>query len=163
MSQEGIEKVAAKIKGIKMAMMTTMEENGALRSRPMATQEVEFDGDLWFFTKKSSTKVREVDKYHEVNLSYADPANYTFVSLSGKATTVEDRKKMEELWNPTYHAWFKDGLDDPDITLLKVEIHDGEYWDAPTSKMVTFAKIIKAAITGEEYKSSKDEHGKVSV
>lgn len=161
--EDGIKKLAEKIKGIQIAMMTTVEDNGALRSRPMQTQQVEFDGDLWFFTSKSSTKVKEVDQHHEVNLSYAKPDDNTYVSVSGKASIVNDRKKMEELWNPLMKAWFPEGLDDPEITLIKVEVHDGEYWDAPSSKMVQFAKIVKAAVTGQEYKAGKDEHAKISV
>ncbi|MDQ3122831.1 MAG: pyridoxamine 5'-phosphate oxidase family protein [Actinomycetota bacterium] len=31
-------------------MMTTVEADGSLRSRPMWTQGDEFDGSLWFFT-----------------------------------------------------------------------------------------------------------------
>ena len=39
-------------------MLTTVDEQGYLRSRPMSNnREVEFDGDLWFFTYGSSHKV----------------------------------------------------------------------------------------------------------
>ena len=52
--QEKIEKVRDLIKGIKIAMLTTVNPtDGSLHSRPMATQEAEFDGDLWFFTAQA--------------------------------------------------------------------------------------------------------------
>ncbi|MES1211642.1 MAG: pyridoxamine 5'-phosphate oxidase family protein, partial [Acidobacteriota bacterium] len=38
---EAIEQLYAKIKGIRIAMLTTVDEDGSLRSRPMATQETE--------------------------------------------------------------------------------------------------------------------------
>jgi general stress protein 26 len=41
--------LADKIKDVRIAMMTTAEADGTMHSRPMATQEKEFDGDLWFF------------------------------------------------------------------------------------------------------------------
>ena len=161
--QEQIKKIAEMIKGINIAMMTTVEENGSLRSRPMGTQQVEFDGDLWFFTNKSSTKVKEVESHHEVNISYAKPESNTYLSISGKASIVNNKSKMEELWNPTLKAWFPKGLEDPDITLIKVDVNSAEYWDSPSSKMVLFAKMVKAIVTGQEYKAGKDEHAKISV
>lgn len=161
--QEQIKKIADMIKGIHIAMMTTIDEHGSLRSRPMGTQKVEFDGDLWFFTDKSSTKVKEVEKHREVNISYSKPDDNTYVSVSGKGKLVTDRKKIEELWDPSMKAWFPKGLEDPDIALIQVEVHDAEYWDSPSSKMVLFAKMIKGAVTGEGYQPSPNEHDKVSI
>lgn len=161
--EEQIKKIAQKIKGIHIAMMTTIDEHGCLRSRPMGTQEVEFDGDLWFFTNKSSTKVKEVKNHEEVNITYSEPKDNTYVSISGTATVVQDKAKMTELWNPILKAWFPKGLEDPDIALLQVSVHDAEYWDSPSNRMVLFAKMAKAIVTGQEYKPGKDEHGKVSV
>lgn len=42
---EAIEKLGKLIKEVKTAMLTTID-HGVLRSRPMATQDAEFDGDL---------------------------------------------------------------------------------------------------------------------
>ena len=41
-----IKKLGELIEDIKIAMLTTVEEDGSLRSRPMGTQQVEFDGEL---------------------------------------------------------------------------------------------------------------------
>ena len=51
-------KVTELIKDIKISMFTTVDEQGDFISRPMAQQEVEFDGDLWFFAERDSRKVR---------------------------------------------------------------------------------------------------------
>lgn len=61
---EHIKKLGELTKDIKFAMLTTVEPDGSLRSRPMATQQVEFDGDLWFFTGASSHKVHEIKPQH---------------------------------------------------------------------------------------------------
>ncbi len=50
-------KLASMIRAIKVAMLTTVNPDGSLRSRPMATQEAPFDGTLWFFTRESSSTV----------------------------------------------------------------------------------------------------------
>lgn len=62
--QEEIETLRELIKDIDMAMLTTATEEG-LVSRPMKTQEVEFDGDLWFFTKKIQINMM---KYYKIKM-----------------------------------------------------------------------------------------------
>ena len=52
---------------------------------------------LWFFTQASSHKVLEIDHEHQVNLSYAQPDENRYVSVSGTATLVRDRAKIDEL------------------------------------------------------------------
>jgi len=146
---EAIKKLNELIKDIDFAMLTTVEDDGMLRSRPMVTQEAEFDGDLWFFTGASSHKVDEVQHDRHVNVSYADPKNQHYVSISGTAQLIRDRKKMEELWNPAYKAWFPQGLDDPDLALLKVTAQHAEYWDSPSSVVVHAIGLVKAVVTGE--------------
>lgn len=159
--QEQIAKVAALIKDVKMAMLTTVNADGSLRSRPMATQKTDFDGDLWFFTRASSPKVSEVEETHEVNVSYADPGGNTYVSVSGKAELVRDAAKNKELWNPILKAWFPKGLEDPELALLQVHVEKAEYWDSPSSTMVQVAGFVKAIATGKSYKASPGEHAKV--
>jgi general stress protein 26 len=144
-----IEKIHDLIKGIRFAMLTTVDTDGSLRSRPMATQEAELDGELWFFTGASSPKVNEVERDHRVNLSYAAPDDNTYVSISGTARLVRDKAKAKELWNPALKAWFPEGLDDPDLALLRVKVEKAEYWDSPSSKMVQLYGLAKAVLTGK--------------
>lgn len=139
------------IKDIRIAMMTTEEPDGTLRSRPMYMQQAEFDGDIWFFTRRDSAKVDEIMQDKQVNLSYAEPDDNRFVSLSGKAELVDDMAKKEELWHDMLKAWFPDGLDDPQLVLLKVAADSAQYWDSDSSKLVQLAGFVKARLTGEAY------------
>lgn len=152
-----IKKLNALMKDIKFAMLTTAEADGTLRSRPMATQQVEFDGDLYFFTYADSPKVEEVEREHNVNVSYANPDDQVYISVSGLARLVRDRRKMEELWNPTLKAWFPKGLEEPNIALLKVEVEQAEYWDSPNSKMVQLAGFVKALATGKPIQGGENK------
>ena len=152
-----VQKLGAMIKDIKIAMLTTVDADGSLRSRPMATQSTDFDGDLWFFTRADSPKVDEVRRDEAVNLSYAAPAKQRYVSISGTARLVRDRAKAEELWNPLLKAWFPQGLDDPDLALLKVAVEKAEYWDSPSSTMVHLVGFVKALATGQPYKPGENE------
>lgn len=143
-----IKKLGELIEDIKIAMLTTVEEDGSLRSRPMGTQQVEFDGDLWFFVGASSPKAHEISADPRVNVSYAQPDDQRYVSVSGTAELLRDREKIRELWSPLYKAWFAQGLDDPDLALLRVRVEQAEYWDAPSSKFVALAGFVKALATG---------------
>lgn len=145
------------IKGIKVAMMTTVEEDGSLRSRPMWTHDRDFDGELWFFTREHSPKVGEVEHDHHVSLAYSDPSKDRYVSVSGRCRLVLDKEKARELWNPTLKAWFPEGLDDPELALLCVRVERAEYWDTPNSRMVQLAGMVKAALTGETYKPGDNQ------
>jgi general stress protein 26 len=159
--EEAVQKLGELIKDVRVAMMTTALPDGSLRSRPMATQENEFDGTLWFFTSVDSGKVHEIEDDTHVNVAYASPKDQVYVSVSGRARINRDRSKIDELWNPMLKAWFPDGKDDPQIALLQVEVENAEYWDAPSSAVVHLVGFIKAVATGERYDPGENE--KVSL
>jgi general stress protein 26 len=154
---QAIQKLGELIRDIEVAMLTTVDRDGSLRGRPMATQTTDFDGELWFFTQASSPKVGEVQREEQVNVAYAEPDKQHYVSLSGRARIVRDRKKAEELWSPVLKAWFPEGLDDPDLALLRVVVDKAEYWDAPSSTMVHLIGMAKALATGEPYRPGVNE------
>jgi general stress protein 26 len=152
-----IKKLGELIEGINIAMLTTIDDDGALRSRPMGTQQIEFDGDLWFFAGASSAKAHEVRRDQRVNVSYADPDNQRYVSVSGTAKLVRDQAKLKQLWNPIFKAWFPQGLEDPDLALLKVNVEQAEYWDAPSGKVVALLGFVKALATGKRPEIGENE------
>jgi len=138
------------IEKIELAMMVT-NHGDELRARPMTTSQMDEDGNLWFFTNEFTAKTAEIKKDQQVNLSYADKSSNSYVSISGTASLVQDQAKVNELWNPILKAWFPNGKDDPDMTLIKVVPHSSEFWDSSASKMVQLFKISKAIIKGETY------------
>ncbi len=154
---EAVRKLGELIKGIHIAMLTTLMPDGTLRSRPMGTQQAPFDGQLWFFTDADSGKVYEIAGEHHVNLSYADPGNNRYVSISGLASVVDDRAKARELWSPVHKAWFPNGVDDPTLRLLRVDVNQAEYWDGPSGKVTQLIGMAKAALTGERYQPGENE------
>ena len=136
------------IKDIRVAMMTTVETDGSLRSRPMHHVEAEPTGALWFFTRASAHKTLEIGRHAQVNLAYAEPQRQDYVSVSGRAELVRDRAQIDRLWSPMLTAWFPEGKDDPDIALIRVTPDYAEYWDSPSSTMVHLYGYAKAALTG---------------
>jgi general stress protein 26 len=148
---DDLEKLRELVKEIDFCMLTTMDETGDLRSRPMSSNgDIDRDGDIWFFTSASSHKVSEIEKLPKVNVSFADPDNQHYVSVSGTAQLVRDRNKIEELWRPEFQMWFPEGKDDPDVALLRVSLEKAEYWDSPSSTVGFVLNFISSLVTGKE-------------
>ncbi len=134
------------IKGIDFAMLTTIRSDGSLHSCPMATQEVDADGVIWFFSDSNTEKVEAVRTEHRVNLAYSDAGSQRYVSIAGRCELLRDHAKAKQLWSPLYSTWFPQGLDDPNLILLKIHVQEAEYWHAPEGRMVQVPGFGKAAI-----------------
>lgn len=147
-ADDGTGKVADLVKGHRIAMLTSIGADGTLLSRPMALQETEFDGDLWFFAERDSRKVANVTANPQVNVTVGSAT--TWVSLTGTAVVVDNPAKRRELWNEAVKAWYPDGPDDPGLVLLKVVADSAEYWDTP-GRLATLISYAKARVTGERY------------
>lgn len=142
--QEAVETVRDLIKGIDTAMLTTVSSEG-LVSRPMKTQEVEFDGDLWFLTMKDTFKYEELQQNPHVNVSYVGKS---YVSIRGKAELVDSRAKIKEFWNAAYAKLLDTTSDDPNLVLIKVKAETAEYWE--TGNLTKVVKRFFAKLTGNE-------------
>ena len=84
-----------------------------------------------------------------------------YVSISGKAKLVDNKDKLKELYTPVIKAWFPDGIDDPRLSLLKIDPQESEYWDSSSNRMITLFKVAKATVTGDGEDIGK--HGKLDI
>lgn len=152
---ESIKTVNDLIKDIKVAMFTTISADNKIISRPMQTQEVEFDGELWFLTMKDTEKYQEITSNPNVNLAYA---GNSYVSISGTAQFIEDAAKKKEYWNPIFDKMQDSSYDDPNVVLIKVDADSAEYWDSGnTLKSVkTFVKKLANKDTEKDQKEIND-------
>ncbi|NOU82219.1 general stress protein [Paenibacillus sp. LMG 31459] len=146
--QEAVETVRDLIKGIDTAMFTTISPEG-LVSRPMKTQEVEFDGDLWFLTKKDTSKFDEILHDPRVNVVYADKS---YVSIRGTARIVEDLEKKKEFWSAGYNTFLKATYDDPNVILIQVHAEAAEYWKS--GNLAEMATYMFKRITNQDTEKS---------
>ena len=154
MSDEQTRRVADLIRDHRIAMLTTRDPLGSLVSRPMALQEVEFDGDLWFFAERDSRKVLHVGASPLVNVTVSGSGSW--VSLTGEASVSEDAAKKRELWNAGAEAWLPQGPDDDSVVLVHVDAQSAEYWDTP-GRVATVLSFAKAKVTGERYSGGDNE------
>ena len=148
------------IEDIKIGILVTRSADGKDKGRPMSTAQIDDDGNLWFFTNEFALMVKEISVNNEIFLSYASPSKNSYVVINGMAELVHDKAKMSALWQPAYKVWFPEGLDDPNILLLKITPREVEYWDGP-NKIVMAAQMLKAYVSGEEFKGG--EHEKLAL
>jgi general stress protein 26 len=147
-------KVRELVKSSRLAMLTTLDPAGRLVSKPMATQDVEFDGDVYFIAERSSHKVRNIERDPRVNVAYSGSGSW--VSLSGDAVVLDDPERLAELWDTFTDAWMEGGPENPENILIHVDAQSAEYWDAPNSKVVQVVNLVKAKVTGERYEPDNE-------
>ncbi len=144
-SPEHKQKIWEMIKDIGVGMLVTLDDDMP-RARPMHLVQDEYDGTLWFFTRRSAEKVSETRNDHDVCLSFSDQEKGVYVSLSGKAQLTDDPTLIEKYWNPMIAAWFTEGKDDSDVALLEIKVEMGEHWKAKQSKVFQLYEYAKANI-----------------
>ena len=144
-----LKKLRKLIKGARVAMLTTVAPDGTLRSRPMATLKAPFEGDVWFFTRANAPKADEIRDNDHVNVSFSDGDDNRYLSISGTASLVRDKERLEQLWSGRLRNWFPDGKKDPDLALLRVRVDRAEYWDTKTAAMVHLGGLVKSSLGGD--------------
>jgi len=149
-NREGAAKLKELAEDIRICMFCTNLGHTPFGTRPMALQEVDEHGGLWFLSSASSEKNTEIRQDDHVQLLFAKPASAQFLSVYGQADIFRDKEKTEALWTPIAKAWFKEGKDDPDVTIIRVRPSESYYWDTKDGKMFTMIRLAVAALTGKE-------------
>lgn len=158
-----VAELADKIRPVRFAMFTSVDQEGRLVSQPMTLQQTDDEGALWFFCSTLSGLWEHIAHQPEVNLSFAEPQDNLFVSVSGSAERVVERARIKAMWNPMVQAWFPNGPDDEHAVLVRVAPHGAEYWDSGESKMVTMFEMAKAALTGSTPEVEPGAHGRIDL
>ncbi|MDQ6860980.1 MAG: pyridoxamine 5'-phosphate oxidase family protein [Verrucomicrobiota bacterium] len=130
-------------------------------ARPMSVQEVDDHGNLWFLSADDSHKNRELSANPSVKLYFQGSAHSDFLILEGRGTISRDKAKIKELWEPIIKTWFTEGVDDPRITVIKVEPSNGYYWDTKHGSAVAGVKMLIGAAIGKTLDDSIE--GQVSI
>ncbi|MEO7309498.1 MAG: pyridoxamine 5'-phosphate oxidase family protein [Chitinophagaceae bacterium] len=149
-SQEGVEKLKKLAKAADICMFATNLTGNPISARPMSTRDVDDDGTIYFYSRDSSDKNAEISKDDRVQLFYSNNSDYEYMSVFGRASIVEDEALAKELWTNFAKAWFSGGVDDPELTVIKVVPENVYYWDTKHNKMVNLVKMALSALTGTE-------------
>lgn len=145
------------------AMLVTHDLEGGLRARPMAVGRLDNTGELWFVTGRASGKVDEIAADQRVLVTMQGATRQ--VSLTGVATVVDDRNRLEAIWKKAWDVWFPEGPRSPNAVLLRVRTTEGEYWDASGVEGLRFVfEAAKALVKGEQIDADEaGDHGKARM
>ena len=127
--------ISEKMRDIDFAVLSTRTEGGAVAGRPMSNnRQVEYDGDSYFFTCDDTRTVSDIRRDPNVGLTYQSKSGMLgmkpfFITVEGRAELIQDKSRFEEHWTKDLDAWFKEGIDTPGLTLVKVTAQRLHYWD----------------------------------
>lgn len=146
---EAIEKLKELVEAISTCLFcTNLKTDDGSTCRPMQVQKVCDQGNIWFFSEANSEKNREISEDKHVQLFFSHPGKNSYLVVNGEAEIITDKNKIDELWTPIVKIWFKEGKDDPNISILKVKPTSAYYWDTDGNKMINFFKMIASVATG---------------
>lgn len=132
-----------------------------ITSRPMAVQKMDEHGNFWFLSASDSHKNLDIQKDNRVQLFFQGSPHSDFLSIYGEATISTDKALIKTLWEPILKTWFTEGVDDPRITVIKVDTKEGYYWDNKHGNAIALIKMAAGAVMGKTLDDSIE--GRVTV
>lgn len=159
-NEDARKKIKELAEKIDLTMLATNLKSEPFHVVPMSTKEVDEAGNIWFLSNKNSDHNKNIEHENRAQLIYADKGNFEFMSVYGRATISTDRNCIKKLYGSGDDAWFN-GVDDPNITAIKIQPDDAHYWDTKNGKVLSLLKMAKGAITGKE--PDLGEHGDLKV
>ena len=149
-NKEAIDKLKSLVEDITICLFCTdLKTDDGSTCRPMSAIKVCDQGNIWFFSEKDSDKNKAIANDKNVQLFFSHPAKSSYLVVNGKAEIIFDKTKIEELWTPVAKIWFKEGKDDPTISIIKVKPSNAYYWDTDGNQMINLLKMIASVATGK--------------
>ncbi len=137
----------------RVCMLTSTADDGALHARPMTPQQVSDELVAWFFISRSSEQAADIGARRRVNKCFDGSSDW--LSVAGSATLVDDRRLVEEMWDPVVEGWFPGGPNDPDLVLLRVDAESAEYWKSPGGRAASLLSYVTASVTGKPMRGER--------
>lgn len=159
--KEAVEKMKEIIKGADVCMFATKLGNAPFNTRPMSPMETDDEGCIWFFSDRNSNKNKEIDEDSRVQLTFSNSGSNEFLNIFGNAEIIIDKIKFAEMWTPIVKIWFKEGKDDPDLSLIRVLPKQSYYWDTKHNKMIALLKMLTSIATGKSMDDSVEGNLKI--
>ncbi len=133
-----------------VCILITTDIDGHRHNRPMAAVKFDDKGDCWFFASKSSGKLQDISHNNKLQVVFANPATDQYLEVQGTGSITCDENEIKHKWSPLVSQWFPNGVNDPELCMVKVEVTNIFYWDEVTEGIKRLA--IKTTIIVEEQK-----------
>ena len=138
--------LAHKMREIDFCMLTTHGADGAITSRPMSNnQDVEYDGDSYYFTYENAHMVAEIQRDPQVGLAFQGSTGLLglrpfFAAVEGHAELIREKGQFKEHWSSDLDQWFRQGADTPGLVMIKVHADRIHYWDGEKEGEIKLAQ-----------------------
>ena len=134
MGPRSIEDISKRMAGIDIAILSTHTENGQIANRPMSNNgDVQFDGTSYYFTFEQARTVADIEANPKVALGFTGQggifSDAIYVAVEGIAELTRDKAAFRAHWTSDLDRWFDQGIDTPNIVLIKVKATRITYWD----------------------------------
>lgn len=144
-----LQPLADKLEDLRVGMLTLREPQNGLCGRPMTAIEMDEQGAIWFMASRKSTAPLLGSAPQQANLSFSAGSDSNFVSIAGMASMSDDADRKKALWSLAARPWF-DGVDDPDLTLIRVSPGHVEIWDGPDNAVSRVLSMAASVVAGKE-------------
>ena len=156
-NKEAIDKLKSLVDDIKICLFcSNLKTDDGSTCSPMSAIKVCDQGNVWFFSEKSSDKNKAIVADKNVQLIFSHPGKSSYLVVNGEAEIILDKTIIEELWTPVTNIWFKEGKDDPNISIIKVKSTTAYYWDTDGNRMINFLKMVASVVTGKNLITGKE-------
>ena len=155
--EQAIAKLKELAENIDFTLMSTDLSQPPFHIIPMSTKKVDTEGNIWFLSGKNSQHNQHIEEEERTLLTYSDKSAMEFLTVYGAAKIITDKETCAALYGKADDMWF-DGVDDPNLSAIKIMPSDVHYWDTKNGKFVALLKMGIAAITGDEPDISETEN-----
>ena len=118
------------------------------RTRPWTAQvnwedekQLQHGGDIYFFGSKSEAIVKGLSQANRVVCTFVSKGHKVFAHIHGTLETIDDPALVDRFWNPFIASWYKEGKNDPELQLLRLNTTKAEIWKSEAG-----ATLVAAAL-----------------
>lgn len=161
-NNEATQKLKSLVAEITVCLFCTdLKTDDGSTFRPMSTLKVCDEGNIWFFSEKHSAKNKAIAHDKDVQLFFSHPGKSSYLVVNGKAEITLDQSIIDKLWTPFDEIWFKEGKNDPNISVIKVTPKNAYYWDTNGNRMINLLKMVASVTVGKNLVSGSQGELKI--
>jgi general stress protein 26 len=117
--------------------------------QPMTAFAEPAEGAIWFFTRNDTDLATTVAQGEDQAMFVIQSKDQDFQGcIGGTLTEARDQARIDRYWNPMVAAWYPDGKDDPNLTLLRFDVSDAEVWISKGGAIRLAWEVAKANLSG---------------
>lgn len=131
--------------------------------QPMTAFTEKPQGLIWFFTHRGSNLTRRVaatpdDGGQEAMFIVQARDQDLQACIGGTLHHDHDLDRIERYWSPMVEAWYPEGRDDPELTLLRLDCRDAQVWLTEAGPMKYAWEVARSNMHGQRPDLSEVRH-----